>query len=195
MKRFLFFIFALLLASCVLPPRGQQQALLAGPELNGWQQTGEGKWRLLNGELAALKKTGNTMLFTDAAYQNYRLRLEFWVDNESNSGVFIHCDNQAEISPFSCYEVNIWDNHPKQEFRTGAIVFHVSPPLAQINSVGRWNVMEITADGNNVKVQLNGITTAIIEEGSRSSGFIGLQRFNGGEVRFRNVVLTPIINK
>lgn len=117
------------------------------------------------------------------------------MDKQTNSGVFIHCDNRAKISPLSYYEVNIWDDHPKQEIRIGAIVIHASPPLAQVNSVDKWNVMEIAADGSNVKVQLNGITTAVIENGSRRSGFIGLQRFNGGEVRFRNIVLTPNGNK
>jgi hypothetical protein len=62
----------------------------------------------------------------------------------TNSGVFIRCSNPQNISPATCYEVNIWDSRTVDNFRTGAIV-DLAKPTAVVNTVGKWNTYEITA--------------------------------------------------
>ena len=185
---------ACIVTACT-PPQPKGVALYDGKTLAGWQQQGEGQWLVKQGFITAAVDSGDTMLVTETTYQNYALSLEFWVDANTNSGVFIHCKPGQAVSPFNCYEINIWDDHPKQEYRTGAIVIHVAPPLAQVNSVGNWNRLEIITRGSAVSVKVNGVTTALLESGPHSSGLIALQRFNNGVVKFRDIRLQALNNE
>lgn len=177
-------------SACAIRPG--DSLLFDGSTLAGWNQRGEGKWVIEEGYITAVKASGNTMLVTNESYDNYILSLAFWVDSEANSGVFIRCSKGKEISPFNCYEVNIWDDHPKQEFRTGAIVTHVSPPLAKVDSVGKWNTLEIKAVGQSISVNVNGTITSLLDDDTHQSGEIALQRFNEGVVRFKNIQLKKV---
>ena len=58
------------------------------------------------------------------------------------------CRERANIHPDNCFELNIYDAHPRQEARTGAIVFKVMPPLVHVDTVGRWNTYEVVAQGS-----------------------------------------------
>ena len=48
--------------------------------------------------------------------------VEFWTDEPANSGVFVRCDGADDASAATCYEVNVYDQRPDPEYRTGAIV-------------------------------------------------------------------------
>ena len=157
--------------------------------LKGWNTIGDSKWALIDGNLGPVKKFGDTMLVSEAKFSDFELTLEFWIDSTANSGIFIRCQDPNEISPFKCYEVNIWDNHPKQEFRTGAVVFHAAPPIQHVETAGKWNTIKIKAAGTNISVQINGETTALMENDTHRVGDISFQRFNKGEVTFRNILI------
>jgi len=94
--------------------------------------------------------------------------------------------------PDACYELNIWDRHPQQEARTGAIVFVAMPPLARVETVGKWNTMEATARGGQLEVSVNGVITARLRDADPTPGFIALQHWGEGTVRFRAVELAPL---
>ena len=177
---------ALLLIGCA---RGNM--LIDGPELQQWIAVGEANWRTENGELVA-DGAGEGFLMTRSSYQDFRLNLEFWIDETTNSGVFVRCQDRANILPDTCFEVNIWDNHPQQDARTGAIVLKVMPPLQKIVTVGRWNTMDITAEGQKLVVRVNSQITALMDRADTAPGFIALQHWEKGTVRFRNIQVLPI---
>lgn len=129
------------------------------------------------------------MLITERSFADFHLTLEFHPDAQVNSGVFIRCQDASSITPLSCYEINIWDTHPNQDFRTGSIVARAHPPLAHLDTIGKWNRFEITAIGDKIKILTNGVKTAELRDSSLRSGFIALQRYEGGEVRFRNLLI------
>jgi hypothetical protein len=106
----------------------------------------------------------------------------------SNSGVFLRCQDPAEITALNCYEVNIWDEHPRQEFRTGAIVTR-SVPEAHVNTIGRWNDLVITANGEVVEVRINNVLTARLHSDEFKEGHLALQWGGLGSVRFRKFEL------
>ena len=162
--------------------------LFDGTDLSQWNTTGDANWHLAGNTVSA--DTGSGMLVSKRSYRDFELRLEFWVDHESNSGVFIRCDNPTEISPTSCYEVNIFDSRPDQSGRTGAIV-DVAPPRVKIDSEGKWNTYEITARGSRLIVRLNEVVTVDAEDSRLSQGPFALQ-FGSGGVRFRNVVIREL---
>ena len=165
--------------------------LFNGSNLDGWEVIGEADWRVIAGELVASGE-GDGVIASVEEFQDFRLSLEFWVDATTNSGVFIRCQDRSNIHPNTCFELNIWDQHPQQEARTGAIVFKVMPPLAQVETVGRWNTYDVTAEGSKLVVKVNGVITAIMVRADPAGGFIALQHREKGTVRFRNIRLSAI---
>ncbi len=164
-------------------------SLFDGQSLTGWAAVGEANWRVEQGAIVAAGD-GDGFLLSRGEYGDFRLTLEFWVDATTNSGVFIRCSDRGRIHPNDCYELNIWDLHPRQEARTGAIVFRAMPPLAHVETVGRWNRLEVTAIGAEIELAINGEVTARLDDARLGSGFIALQHAEQGVVKFRNIELT-----
>jgi Domain of Unknown Function (DUF1080) len=175
--------------------------LFDGKNLDNFNQTGNANWRIEDGAVVADK--GNGFLVTKQAYTDYQVRAEFWVDADTNSGVFIRCTDPVKIGSVSGYEVNIWDTRPDPSYGTGAIV-NVAKVDPMPKAGGKWNVIEVTAKGSTFTVTLNGQKTV---EGAQDTKFttgrIALQHglsvkdANGvendkGVVKFRKVEIKPM---
>jgi hypothetical protein len=157
--------------------------LFDGANLNNFNQVGQANWTLANGVVEATKGPG--FLVTKETYDNFEIRVEFWVDEGGNSGVYMRCQDAAKITDTTCYEANVFDKRPDQSGRTGAIV-HIAKPVAIVDAGGKWNTYEITAKGPQLTVRLNGTLTAQAEDSKFKSGPIALQ-YAAGTVRFRRV--------
>lgn len=164
---------------------------LFNPALQNWEAYGEAQWAFEGQTLVGRADSTAGFVMTNAPYGNYRLELEFLPDATINSGIFIHCP-EAELSATDCYEINIWDRHPRQEYRTGAIVTRVTP-LAQVHTLNRWNAYKVAAGPDSLKVWVNDTLTAVIPRPELHAGRIGLQASGMGTIRFRNVHLYPIM--
>src|SRR5437867_8885558 len=130
--------------------------LFDGKSLASFNTIGDANWQLMEGVVQANKGTG--FLVTKASYADFQLKVEFWVDDDANSGVFLRCENPQQISAMHAYEVNIYDKRPDPSYGTGAIV-DVSKPLTVMKAGGKWNTYEITAQGAHMVVTLNGTKT------------------------------------
>lgn len=166
-------------------------ALFNGHDLDGWKTDGSSAWAVREQSIEA-SGSGDGFLVSEKDYRDFHLRVEFWVDATTNSGIFIRCRDRARIHPETCYELNIYDDHPQQQMRTGAVVMHVMPPLAQVETKGRWNTYEVTAKGASIEVKVNGLTTAVMQNAESRAGAIALQHWGSGTVKFRNVELREI---
>jgi len=165
---------------------GQTAALTTlfdGSSLKGWNPVGNANWKLADGVVEA--NTGTGFLVSAESYGDFYLKVEIWVDDDANSGVFIRCQNAQQIGAANSYEVNIFDKRPDQTYRTGSIV-DVAKPLSAINAGGRWNTLEITAQGSHLVVTLNGTKTVDTQHSVHVRGPIALQ-YSAGVVKFRNV--------
>ncbi len=157
--------------------------------LDKWRQTGAVRW-VFSGpvvEAGPAEETG--FLISNEPYREAVITVEFWIEDETNSGIFVRCAKPTTITPDDCYEINIWDNHPQQEFRTGSIVKRQSP-LARIDTLGKWNACRIDLRGKTITVTMNGIVTARVEDAVLLDGYIALQYGGKGVVRFRNFRLS-----
>ena len=154
-----------------------------------WQEVGDATWAVEQGVVTG--SGGDGYLISPGDYRAYVLKLEFWADAKTNSGVFIHCTDASNLSPITCYEINIWDNHPNQAFRTGAIVTRVEP-YHILNTLGRWNSYEIHVAQASIEVYLNGTLVSSLDQPEKQAGFIGLQHMLSGVVRFRNLTIQPL---
>ncbi len=130
-------------------------------------------------------------------YADFDLRVEFWIEAKTNSGVFIRCTDPASVTGKTAYEVNIWDTRPEPKYGTGAIV-DVAAVDPMPKAGGQWNVYEITAKGDTFTVVLNGKKTVDSAKSDKfASGRIALQHGKGvtdesGVVKFRKVEIKPL---
>jgi hypothetical protein len=157
--------------------------LFDGTSLKGWNVVGDANWTVSDGAIQADRGTG--FLVTPLAYGNFQITLEFWVSDDANSGVFIRCSDPKTITDMNAYEINIFDRRPDQSYRTGGIV-NVAKPASVIMTGGKWNTLDITAQGTKLTVILNGSKLVDVEDAKHARGPIALQ-YGAGTVRFRNV--------
>ena len=111
--------------------QGGWTTLFDGTSLDGWNAVGDANWELADGAVQA--DSGSGFLVTPAAYADFELTLEFWVDEPANSGVFIRCSDPQNVRDRNAYEVNIYDTRADQAYRTGGIV-HIASPTSVINA-------------------------------------------------------------
>ena len=163
--------------------------MIDGVSLNGWNIIGSASWVIGNGIVEGNKPNG--FLVSTKSYKNFVIRAEFWAESNTNSGIFIRCQDPSKVSASSSYEINIWDTRPEQAYATGAIV-----DVAKVDPVpkagGRWNTMEIIANGPNFKVMMNGVVTVANGQDSKfAEGPIALQSA-GGVIKFRKLQIKPL---
>ncbi len=182
---------AVLVVGCLSACANTDDAPVQLNHLDAWQVEGEASWGMSGAEIVGAGE-GDGFLVSLDRFSDFELSLEFSVDAETNSGIFLRCQDRKRIHPETCYEANIWDQHPQQQARTGAIVFRVMPPLAQVHTLEGWNSYLVLARGDKLRVWVNDTLTAELERAEFSAGFIALQRWGGGEVRFRNIRLREL---
>jgi hypothetical protein len=165
-------------------------SLFDGTSLAGWTTAGAAAWSLADGIVSA-DAGPTTFLVSNGSYRDFELRVEFWVSDDANSGVFIRCASRTEISATACYEVNIYDTRPDPTYGTGAIV-DVAPVSPMPKAGGHWNTMVIVARGDTFSVTLNGRRTVdAARDSAHREGPFALQRA-AGTVRFRKIEIRPL---
>ena len=61
---------------------------------------------------AAVADKGTGFLVSKNPYTDFQLRVEFWGDDDVNSGIYMRCSNPSEPTDKTCYEANIYDKRP-----------------------------------------------------------------------------------
>ena len=196
MKRILCIAISLLIVAftaygCANEPSGQADAawttLFDGRNLDNWNHVGDANWQLVDGVVQADKGSG--FLVSKTSYTDFQMRVEFWVDADANSGVFLRMSDPQKITSSNSYEVNIVDKRPDM-YGTGAIV-NVAKVSPVPQAGGKWNTYEITAKGSHLTVTFNGTRTVDVEDTKHASGPVGLQHA-AGLVKFRKVQIRPL---
>ncbi len=187
------------LVGCASQPSGGWVTLLdSGKGLENFDRIGDANWRVEDGLVVADKGKGGHLV-TKNSYKDFEIRAEFWAATDTNSGIFIRAADRNKVGSATSYEVNIWDIRPDPSFGTGAIVDLAAVPVPLTNKVGgKWNVMEITANGQQLTVWLNGIMTVNVKDGRYSQGPFTLQYGGGvkgavgGPIKWRKVQVRPL---
>jgi hypothetical protein len=165
--------------------------------MSQFDKVGDANWRMEGGTIVADKGTG--FLYSKKSYGDFEIRVEFYAESDSNSGIFLRCQDTKDIvgnGAKNSYEVNIWDDRPKQEHATGAIV-----DVAAVNPVpragGKWNTFHITAKGDHFVVVMNGTKTVDVHDGRHKRGPFALQHAPGVKgdtmpIKFRKVEIREL---
>lgn len=166
------------------------RALWDGRSLSGWTRQGDAAWTIKDGILEC-DSGPISYLVSDDDFGDVQIRIEFWVSENANSGIFIRCTDPAQVTVDNSYEVNIFEQRPNQAYATGAIV-GVAKVVNVPKTGGRWNVMDIRAKGDRFTVSVNGQHTVDnAQDQAHARGRITLQ-YGAGLVKFRKVEVRPI---
>ena len=184
------------LAGSLAPKAVSQEAgwvtLFDGKSLDGWDQVGESNWRVEDGAIVVDKMAGKEpgYLVSKKPYKNFIVRVEFWPSDDANSGIYFRCLDPKKITDRTCYEANVFDQRPDPSYGTGAITRYVEVS-SMPKTGGKWNTYEVTANGRDITVVLNGQTTAKLRNGMFDEGPIALQH-GAGAIKFRKVEVKPL---
>jgi len=191
------FVIALTVFGCASQPSGQADAgwitLIDGASgLDNWTRVGDANWRAVDGAIQADKKTdkASSFLLSKNSYTDFRIRVEFWVSDDANSGIYMRCADPKNLTDKTCYEANIYDQRPDPTYGTGAVV-HIAAVSPMPKAGGKWNTYDITVKGTRLTVTLNGVRTADVQDSKLASGPIALQ-YAAGVVKFRKVQINPL---
>jgi sugar phosphate isomerase/epimerase len=169
-------------------------------------------WAMENGVLTA---KGGDDLWTKERYGNFVLDLEFKLDKNTNSGVFLRTGSIKEWL-HSAIEVQILDSYGKNEPNRedcGAIFDCLAPSKNMVRQPGEWNHYTIACKDNRITVVLNGAQVINMDlnrwttahknpDGTPNKfnrayknmprvGHIGLQ-YHGHPIWFRNIKIRTI---
>lgn len=166
--------------------------LIDGTEgMENFNIVGDANWSAEHNAIQATEGSGTSFLVSKKNYSNFSLRVEFWASDDSNSGIYMRCEDADRITDRTCYEANIYDQRSDPSFGTGAIV-HIAAVDEPRPTVGnKWNVLVITLDGDHLVVELNNKRTVDVHDDLLASGPIALQRALG-TLRFRKVVIKEL---
>lgn len=161
--------------------------------LENFNRVGDANWRAEAGAIVADRGKGGHLV-TKTSYKDLQIRAEFWAAADTNSGIFIRISDPNKIGSVNSYEVNIWDIRPEPIYATGAIVGLAAVPVPIVHIAGgKWNVMEITARGDELTVVFNGVVSAKVRDGKFPQGPFSLQYgagvkgATGGPIKWRKV--------
>ncbi|MEO8187143.1 MAG: DUF1080 domain-containing protein [Burkholderiaceae bacterium] len=189
-------LFVLLAAGCASPSSQSDTKWVTlidgGSGLDNWIRVGDANWRTVDGAIQADKKTDKaaSFLVTKDSYTDFRIRAEFWVSDDANSGIYMRCADIKNLTDRTCYEANVFDQRPDPTYGTGSIV-HLSPISPMPKAGGKWNTYDVTVKGTRLVVTLNGVVTADIQDSKLASGPIALQ-YAAGVVKFRKVQIARL---
>lgn len=178
---------------------GTPVRLFDGKDMSAWQAlNAAGKpWRIADGTLVS-PGAGGTDLRSIAGFGDFKLHLEFKTAPGANSGVYLR----------GRYELQI-ENDPRPEapnMRTAGIYGYLAPAVAAPRTPDVWQTYDVTLVGRYVTVALNGktvidrqeipgITGGALDSHEGSDGPLVLQGSEYGQVSYRNIVITPALEK
>lgn len=184
------------------------RVLFDGTNLDEW--TGNKKdYTVESGNIVLYPPTtgsgGN--LYTNDEFDNFVFRFEFMLTPGANNGLGIRTPSNGDAA-YSGMELQILDNDAPiyanlQVYQYHGSVYGVIPAKrGALKPLGEWNYQEVIADGDNIKITLNGtvILDGNIREASKNgtidgrehpgllneSGHIGFLG-HGSKVKFRNI--------
>ena len=151
-------------------------------------------WFVKDGILMNEGKSANN-IYTQQKFNDFKLHVEFNVDPQSNSGVYLR----------GRYEIQILDGftRPMDVHSQGALYGFIVPSAKADKPAGEWQTFDITLIANHVTViengttiidnaEVPGITGGALDANEKGPGPILLQG-DHGKVQFRKVQLTPLI--
>ncbi|MBN2450595.1 MAG: DUF1080 domain-containing protein, partial [Lentisphaeria bacterium] len=183
---------------------GPPVRLFNGENLEGWTYSSDGVKNTFAVKDGVITDTGKPAGYirTAADYTNYAIRVQLRHISPGNSGVLLRMVGQDKVWPRSieCQGMSgnlgdIWniDEFPMRAdpARTNGRHTAKANPSNE-RPGGEWNQYDITLDGGDLSIRVNGLVQNTASECWETPGKICLQS-EGAQIEFRNVTLIPIV--
>jgi hypothetical protein len=192
------------LAQAAQPPAAP---LFDGKTLNGWEVcNGRATYRVEDGTIVGTTVEGspNSFLCTKKSYGDFVLEFDTKIDPALNSGVQIRSHRRADTGRVFGYQVEMVNEKAGasggiyDEERRGWLDNVASDPVAsKAFKDNQWNHFKVEAMGDHMRVWINGIPCANLNDPVDQTGFIGLQvhEYQGekpAQVRWRNITIQDL---
>jgi hypothetical protein len=189
MKKYLFLV--LVAVSISFSVIAQRTKLFNGKDLSGWTVHGTEKWYVENKELVCESGPDKQYgyLSTNKKYKNFILTLDFKLEANGNSGVFIRSGIegtkisgwQVEVAPANHSTGGIYESYGR------GWIIKPKPEDEKWLKPTEWNKLKIQAIGDEVTTWLNGNQMVHLkdEKIGKGEGFIALQIHDGGGIKVR----------
>lgn len=187
--------------------------LFNGRDLSGWTVVGSGDWQVKNGELViesaergptANRKRMLGWLASTTEFSSFELSLEIMFERGWDSGVIFR--SRLSLLPWEDgHEIQLLDDVeatrqglpeiPFQCFPSGTLLGRAKATLAPADYLvrGRWQKVVLKAHGPHIQVELNGHTALDVEDGTFTSGHLGIQYYaHDLALRVRRVLIRPM---
>lgn len=158
--------------------------LFDGQTLDGWTNRGTAEWHVEDGTITVTPGMGGGHLATERSFADFRLQLDFFVDEESNSGVYVRAPEDEPATVDNAYEVQIFDDGP--QWQTGELI-QVQENDEVPHTVNQWNHLDIAVVDFHFTVYLNGRMTVDADAPPRLREGVIILAPPRGELRFRNI--------
>ncbi|MBS0388309.1 MAG: DUF1080 domain-containing protein [Proteobacteria bacterium] len=186
------------LARAGTPRWGKPWRLFNGKNLSGWHSSdppAKLQWTVDHG--AMLSPGHGPELISDAKFDDFKLHIEFNCGHGANSGVYLR----------GRYELQV-ENDPvpeDQTMRVGGVYGFIAPQPEVKRDSGVWHRYDVTLVGRTITAALDGrtiidhqeipgITGGALDSHEELPGPIYLQGSEDGQVRYRNIIVTPARN-
>jgi hypothetical protein len=183
--------------------------LFDGHSLDGWQGAIE-NYKVADGSIRCKEGKGG-MLLTEKEYANFVARVEFRLPPGGNNGLVIRSPGEGDAAYMSMTELQVLDSEHEKYAKLDERQYHgssygmVPAKRGFLRETGQWNFQEVTVNGSNIKVELNGniILNADLAQVTefmkdrahpgkdRTTGFFGFAGHND-PVEFRNVSIREL---
>lgn len=191
-------LLALVLLASAAAAQPAFRPLFNGKNLDGWESDTPGVWSVQEGLLVG-KSPGfkyNDFLRTRNRYRDFILKASFrLVNGTGNSGIQFRSKPVMNSHEVSGYQADIgekyWGCLYDEARRNKVLVHPAADALAGLQTDG-WNEYTVTARGDQITLDLNGVRTVDYREeqpGIDRTGIIALQVHAGApmEVQFRDI--------
>ena len=189
--------------SCFSQINGDFVPLFNGKDLTNWKLDKKGGFEVIDGELVTKSFGSGYDIFTQKEYANFILRLEFFLSEVGNSGVFIRCKH---ADPGAGFEVQIlapWTPWRDDLHCTGSMYGYVAITNRPDETTGKWHKMLIKCDRNLITISVNDKVATFANtdtikgfEKKSFTGVIGLQgnhaEKQGQYAKFRNISIRDL---
>ncbi|TDW51610.1 uncharacterized protein DUF1080 [Flavobacterium sp. 270] len=211
MKKLIIITLILCFVQTIYPQKGFKP-LFDGKTTKGWHSYGKNTagagWKVEDGTLhfdpEAAKNGQGGDLVTDAAFENFHLKLEWKIAPNANSGIIFYV-NEAPAKYPNTYstglEMQVLDNdgHPDGKItkhRAGDLYDLIQSKSEPVKKVGEWNKAEIISKNGNLTLILNGVVVVKtvlwddnfkkLIEGSKFAGWSGFGTFKKGKIALQD---------
>ena len=196
------YVLFLLLSFSVTPYLAAQKTknLFNGKDLSGWTVHGTEKWYVENKELVCESGPDKQYgyLSTNKNYKDFIVTMDFKLEANGNSGVFIRSGIegtkisgwQVEVAPENHHTGGIYESYGR------GWIIQPKPEDEKWLKAKDWNTLKIKMIGDEITTWLNGHQMVALkdEKIGKGEGFIALQIHDGGgiKVRWKNLKIQEL---